>query len=328
MPPDARFCPQCAAPAETRELDGKPRRCCPTCGTPIFQNPPPLAAAVVLNDRREILLVKCKRWHDQATWCLPMSFAESSESIEAAAERGLRESTGVEGRPIRLLETGSTSSEEYGDLLIVTFEMKKVGGTESPGPRAEAVAYFPLSRIPKLGFEANEKAVRTCADTHLEEWAIRDSFDRLQADDVKVMLSDALLGVIKDHADDIARTWVDDVRENASTPAYKTVDQEALFEVASNVLSQFGRWLCGDEADREVSEYYFQIGRERRTQGFTAHEVLSAFTLLKKHLWTFARNHGIWERPIDVYRVLELNRRIAVFFDKAVYHAARGFEAE
>jgi hypothetical protein len=49
--------------------------------------------------------------------------------------------------------------------------------------------------------------------------------------------------------------------------------------------------------------------------------------LLRKHIWLFARRHGVWERPIDVYRVLELNRRIVVFFDKAMYETTRGFEA-
>ena len=61
--------------------------------------------------------------------------------------------------------------------------------------------------------------------------------------------------------------------------------------------------------------------------GFAVHEVLSSLTLLKKHVWSYAWNHGVWEKPIDVYRVLELNRRIAAFFDKAMYHTARGFEA-
>jgi hypothetical protein len=34
----------------------------------------------------------------------------------------------------------------------------------------------------------------------------------------------------------------------------------------------------------------------------------------------------MWHRPIDVYRVLELDRRITLFFDRAAYHAAKGWE--
>ena len=32
--------------------------------------------------------------------------------------------------------------------------------------------------------------------------------------------------------------------------------------------------------------------------------------------------------PLDVYRVMELSRRIVLFFDKALFHTARGFRRE
>jgi ADP-ribose pyrophosphatase YjhB (NUDIX family) len=328
MLPKPKFCPQCGAPVETQLREGEPRDICSACGTVVYQNPPPLAASVVLNERREVLLVRCKHGPDEEAWCLPMGFAAAGESLAEAARREVREQAGIETELIRLLDTDSTASEDYGNLLIVTYEMRKVGGTEAPGEKADAAAYYPLSRHPPLGFSSNEKALRLCADSHLEEWAIRDSFERLQTDGTKVMLSDVLITLIRDRAADVARLWLAEVCENPTTARYKTLDQEKLLEGATLALSQLGRWLSGREADREVTDFYVQLGHERRAQGFKAHEVLSVLMLLKKHIWTFARNHGIWERPIDVYRVLELNRRMAVFFDKAAYHATRGFEAD
>jgi hypothetical protein len=50
--------------------------------------------------------------------------------------------------------------------------------------------------------------------------------------------------------------------------------------------------------------------------------------LLRKNIWSFARRQGILERPIDVYRVLELDRRLVLFFDRAMYHTLRGFEEQ
>ena len=72
--------------------------------------------------------------------------------------------------------------------------------------------------------------------------------------------------------------------------------------------------------------FYRALGQERKGQGFALSEVLSSLSLLKKHVWTYARTQGLWEKPIEMYRALELNRRIAVFFDKATYHTACGFE--
>ena len=89
---------------------------------------------------------------------------------------------------------------------------------------------------------------------------------------------------------------------------------------------RFRRWLKGTEADTEIRDYYLALGRRRKGQGFSQHEVLSALTLLRKQVWTHARGQGVWERPIDVYRVLELNRRIVLFFDKALYYTALAFE--
>ena len=323
-----KYCSQCGAAVETRIVDGQPCEACPACDTLVHQNPPPLAAAVVLNERREVLLVKCKRYSETAHWCLPMDFATPGETIADAALRALKERAGVDARLIRLLDTDSSSSPEHGDLLIVTFEMEKVGGRETSGEDVEELAYFPLSRHPGLGFSSNEKALRICADSHLEEWMIRDSFERLQADDTKVMLSDALVTLIRENSDELARLWLAEARESPTTLSYAKADPDELLERITTALSQFSRWLSGREADQEVADFYFNLGSQRRAQNFTNREILSALMLLKKHIWMFARSHGVWKRPIDVYRVLELNRRIVVFFDKAMYHATRGFEAE
>jgi hypothetical protein len=142
------------------------------------------------------------------------------------------------------------------------------------------------------------------------------------------MLSDALVNIIRDHASEVTRLWFEDVRVNPTTKSYRDIDPDNLFQRGHIALSQFGKWLKGSEADEEVKSFYRTLGRDRKAEGFQVHEVFSSLTLLRKHVWTFARSRGVWERPIDVYRVLELNRRIAVFFDKAMYHTARGFADE
>ncbi len=42
------------------------------------------------------------------------------------------------------------------------------------------MGYFPIDRLPPLAFPSNEKAIRLCADLHRDEWAIHDSFQRLE----------------------------------------------------------------------------------------------------------------------------------------------------
>jgi 8-oxo-dGTP diphosphatase len=306
MPLKPNYCSQCGQPVATRSIEGRVRAVCPACATIFYENPLPVAASIVMNARRELLLVKRRHPPLKGTWCLPMGFAETGETIDQAALRELKEEAGIDARVLRLVDADSSYSDHYGDLLIVTFEMQKAGGQEQPGDDAAEVHYFPLGRHPPLAFSSNEKAVRVCAAMHEEGWEIQDSFVTLQGAADKAMLSDALVELIQSRADEVARLWLADVRSNPTTPSYQRAAPEQLLARAASALSQFGRWLSGTEA---------------------AHEVLSSLMLLKKHVWTFARSQGVWERPIDVYRVLELDRRIAAFFDQAMYHAARAFDA-
>ena len=326
MPLKAKYCSQCGADVTTQVVDNRPRDVCSACGTVFYKNPLPVAASVVLNDKREVLLVKRRREPSRGMWCLPIGFAETNETIGDAAKRELKEESGIEGRIVRLLDADSYESDYYGELLIVTFELEKAGGVEQAGDDAEAVSYFPVNWLPPLAFSSNEKAVRACVEAHRDEWAIQDSFESLQADEGREMLSDALVAFVWDHTEEVTRLWLDDIRSNPTTTSYLKLDPAQLYDRGFTIVSQFGQWLQGAQPEDQMRAFCRAVGQERRAQGFPLHEVLSSLTLLRKNLWIFARNHGVWQRPIDVYRVLELNRRIAVFFDKASYHTARGFE--
>jgi len=106
-----------------------------------------------------ILLVKRRDEPQQGRWCLPIGFAELGETIRAAALRELHEEAGITGRIVALLDVDSYASDFYGDLLIVTFEVRKTSGTERPGDDAAEVRYFPARALPPLAFSANDRAV-------------------------------------------------------------------------------------------------------------------------------------------------------------------------
>ncbi|UCE60574.1 MAG: NUDIX domain-containing protein [Phycisphaerales bacterium] len=325
MPLKAKYCSQCGATIVVREVEDRQREVCSSCGKVFYRNPLPVAASVILNEDREVLLVKRKNEPKKGMWCLPIGFAEINETIADAAQRELKEETGVEGQVLRMLDVDSYESDFYGDLLIVTFEMKRTGGVEQAGDDAETISHFPLNWLPQLAFSSNEKALRVCSEAHAEEWAIQDSFSSLQADEGRELLSDALVALIQDNAQQLTKLWFDEVRCNPTTDSYSRINPDELFARGFTAISQFGRWLKGHEADQEVRAFYRTLGRERKTQGFAVHEVMSSLSLLRKHVWTYARSQGMWASPLDVYRALELDRRIALFFDKAVYHTALGF---
>ncbi len=326
MNPDPVYCDRCGAILETKEIEGRERAVCPACHFVHYRNPLPVAAAVVLNKKREVLLVKRLNAPHKGMWCLPTGFAESGETIAEAALRELNEETGLSGRVMRMLSADSSPDDYYGDLLFVIFEVEHVQGEATAGDDAEEIAWYPIDRLPELAFSPHREAVDVCARLHREEWAIQDSFRGFdQAGDAEV-LSDALLELVRDKAEEISLNWVLSVRSNPSTPNYAEIEQWKIQERALEALTRFRHWLVADGDDRELSEFYFALGRERREQGFSTAEVLSALTLLRREIWNFARSHQVLESPLDVYRVMELSRRVVLFFDKALYHASKGLE--
>jgi len=320
-----RFCAQCGGSLVEGLVDERMRQVCPACGTVAYRNPLPVASALVVNERREALLVKRCREPQRGEWCLPIGFAELGETIAEAALRELREEAGIEGRILRLLDVNSYESMFYGDLLIVTYEVEKTGGVEAAGTDAAAAAYFPLDALPPLAFPANARAVAALREAHREDWAIRDSFESLQTGEPAAMLSDALVALVRDQADAITGLWLADVRTNPTTASYRGLDPAELRRDGVRALTQFGRWLEGDRAEREIRGFYRAVGARRRAAGFDLAEVLSSLMLLRKHVWSLARARGVWQGPLEAYRVLELDRRLVLFFDRAMYHAARGF---
>lgn len=325
MPLTERFCHQCGKEVLTRSVDGRPRQVCASCGTVFYKNPLPVAAAVVLDSARRVLLVKRKHEPRRGMWCLPIGFAELNETIAEAAIRELAEETCIHGKVVRLLGAQSTVTEPYGDLLVVTFEVEKVAGQECAGDDAEEVAYFDTKALPALAFVPNETAIAACVSLHRAEWAIRDSFSELQSDTGHDMLSDSLLLLIEKHADRIAALWAAEVHVNPTTTSYCQVEAGALEGRAAMALRQLGRWLVGLEANDEIRAFYRSVGQERRGQAIELPELVSSLTLLRKHIWKFGRDRDIMDSLIEMYRVMELERRIVMFFDKAMYHAVRGY---
>ncbi|MFH1462935.1 MAG: hypothetical protein ABIO70_00910 [Pseudomonadota bacterium] len=228
---------------------------------------------------------------------------------------------------LRLLDADSQESDFYGDLLVVTFEVEIEEGEPRARDDAAEVGWFPIATAPPLAFPSNERALIHCRRLYGETWAIQDSFAELQDGGAflgarqglppavrqglgQALLSDALVTLVREQAPRIAGLWLQEVRTSATTSSYTAMRPEDLLGRACTALTQFGRWLQSDPAGDEIRDFYLAVGRERRAAGVPLHQVLSSLSLLRKHVWTFARGQGIWRCPIDAYRVLELDRRI------------------
>lgn len=313
-------------------LDGKTRQVCPQCSEVYYENPLPVASVILANKHREILLVKRAKEPFKGMWCFPIGFAEIGESIEDAALRELREEAGVEGKIIQLVDVSSHTNVLYGDLLIVTFEVEKIGGEERAGDDALECRYFPVRGMPKLAFDSQEMALKKFIDLKKDLWSIHDSLETFIESTVKnkiiypsTLLSDELVNAVQQNSEKIVDLWLNDITTNPSTRAYHTFNKQDLRSRALFIIGQFESWLKGKKRESEFKEFYSDLGYQRQKDGIPLEELVSSLSLLKKHIWMFTYSFGVWERAVDIYRMFELGERLVYFFDRAAYYLVMGY---
>lgn len=326
------YCPHCGNKVTLKPEGEITRQYCDQCKIYFYENPLPVVSCIHCTEK-SILLVKRGNKPYKGSWCLPTGFAETGESIEQAALRELIEESGIQGKIINLVDVDSVKSRHYGDLTFITYEVEQIGGKPVAGDDATEVRYFPIDKLPQLPFKSNAKAIKAYIRSKADIWAIVESFSLSREDEEieirkKYFLSDRLTEVIEKNAEIIARNYTEDILDKKSTHGYQKLGKDEIFNRGQRVILQFGHWLKGLYSDRDNRDFYVQMGKARKMEGFRASEVISALSLIRKNIWEFALSQGMWEKTIDIYIVLELERRMMLFFDKAAFYLSRGYESE
>ena len=141
------------------------------------------------------------------------------------------------------------------------------------------------------------------------------------------MLGARLLQLIQAHAGSLTHEVITDLRTNERTPSFRRMS-----------LSNLGRWI-GDSDENAIRVEYEEMGRRRFRDGVPVSEIVYVLLLTKQHLRRYIRNHGLVDftgdrmmpdelLPLELHSIQELNYQVGEFFDRALYHLARGYESE
>ena len=90
------FCPFCQTRLIHKYVESRKRLYCSHCHIPIYENPVPATAAILINKKKEILLVKRKVAPKKGKWSLPGGFIEIGETPEESCLRELSEETNLQ----------------------------------------------------------------------------------------------------------------------------------------------------------------------------------------------------------------------------------------
>lgn len=141
------------------------------------------------------------------------------------------------------------------------------------------------------------------------------------------MLSARLVKVIEEHAEQLTRGVLKDLASNDRTPAFHRLPPEELHRRVYDVYHNLGRWL-GAKTEEQLEATYGGLGRARCAEGVPLSEVVYALVLIKDHLREYIRAVGLVDSAVELYLEEELHLSIGHFFDRALYHVVKGYEAE
>lgn len=153
-----KFCPVCGNRLNRKKEEGRERFFCPVCLWIHYENPLPSAAALVQNEKSEILMVKRGVEPGLGKWALPSGFIEIDETPEEACLRELKEETGLDGKIIKLMGVYSQESSLYKNVLIIGYKVEGEGKI-MPGSDSQEVRYFPLHSLPEIPFSSHVEMI-------------------------------------------------------------------------------------------------------------------------------------------------------------------------
>jgi hypothetical protein len=152
------------------------------------------------------------------------------------------------------------------------------------------------------------------------------------------MLGARLLLLIQAHAGPLTRDVVNELRTSERTSSFRRLNPADVETRVSSLFYNLGKWI-GEADERTVQVEYEDMGRVRFREGVRISELVYALVITKHHLRRYIRDHGLVDfagdrasseelLPLELHSIQELNYQVGEFFDRALYHLARGYESE
>ena len=141
-------------------------------------------------------------------------------------------------------------------------------------------------------------------------------------------LSLRLVDLVERNADKLTKRWLHDVKKHPGTRTYHAYDETQLYQRAYRVYSHFGKWMSNETTKEDIENLYTALGRQRRKEGYELSEVIQALIITRRHVWLLVQYEGFMDTALELYQALGLVNRAVLFFDRAIYFTAVGYEME
>lgn len=139
------------------------------------------------------------------------------------------------------------------------------------------------------------------------------------------MIALRLVRLIETHSEELAEGLTQKLLSSERTHDLRKVPANELHHRCHEIYRNLSDWLLS-KTEQDIDAVYRALGARRANQGVSLASLAWALMLTKEHLWSFLEREGVYAAPHNVFGELELLRLLEQFFDRALYHAAEGWE--
>jgi hypothetical protein len=150
------------------------------------------------------------------------------------------------------------------------------------------------------------------------------------------MIAAKLVELIEIHARQLTTDIARDLATNDRTRGFRDVRPQEVEQRVFQILNHLGNWMGAPHSDT-VKKEFMDWGRRRFDQGIPLSELFFAVVLIKRHLRSYIRDHGLVDAafprveqdyvlPLHLHSLQELHAQVDHFFDEALYDLAIGYE--
>jgi len=139
------------------------------------------------------------------------------------------------------------------------------------------------------------------------------------------LMSDKFAQTIEKHSELIIKRWVSEVKNDQGTVSFDSSRIEHSRERLANIINHLSEWISYDTTKDEIGRRYAKEGSEYFDAKIPLCEIVRSFALLKRIIWSFTINECSVDSAFELYQMSELDERIIVFFDQAIYYLIRGY---
>jgi hypothetical protein len=134
-------------------------------------------------------------------------------------------------------------------------------------------------------------------------------------------LSDRLMDLCNQNAEQIDGQWHKSVITNLRTPSFCSSPKEGCLRHATFLYKNLKRMYFADNPFQEVQRVMDATGyaEEMFSRRIPLAEAVYALILMRRYVWLYAESSALFDTGLDMYAALQSTNRILLLFDYAVY---------